>query len=77
MQTVQMTLDEALVAKVDRAAKRLGTSRSAFARDALQRALEQLQELEMEKRHRDGYLRKPVKKGEFDDWESQQAWGDE
>jgi metal-responsive CopG/Arc/MetJ family transcriptional regulator len=35
MKTVQMTLDENLVEAVDREAKRIGTTRSAFARDAL------------------------------------------
>ncbi len=35
MKTVQMTLDEGLVEAVDKAAKRIGTTRSAFARDAL------------------------------------------
>ena len=34
-----MTLDAELVAAVDKAARRLGTSRSAFARDALRAAL--------------------------------------
>jgi len=39
MKTVQMTLDESLVREVDKAAKRLGTTRSAFARKALREAL--------------------------------------
>jgi metal-responsive CopG/Arc/MetJ family transcriptional regulator len=35
MKTVQMTLDESLVEQVDRVAQSLGTTRSAFTRDAL------------------------------------------
>jgi metal-responsive CopG/Arc/MetJ family transcriptional regulator len=35
MKTVQMTLDEELVARVDRAAMRLKTTRSGFTRQAL------------------------------------------
>ena len=35
MRTVQMTLDDRLVDEVDCAAKKLGTTRSGFARDAL------------------------------------------
>jgi Arc/MetJ family transcription regulator len=29
---------------------------------------------EKERKHRDGYWRKPVKRGEFGDWESEQVW---
>ena len=77
MKVVQMTLEEELVAAVDRAARKLGKSRSAFARSALKAALAQLRTHELEVRHREGYRRKPVKRGEFDLWESEQAWGQE
>ncbi len=39
MKTVQMTLDDELLTRVDRAAKKLGTTRSGFARQALRGAL--------------------------------------
>ena len=74
MKTVQMTLDEDLVKAVDRAAKRLGTTRSGFAREALRSALRKVHITELERKHREGYRRKPVKRGEFSDWESEQAW---
>ena len=76
MKTVQMTLDETLIADVDRAAKKLGTSRSAFARDALRSALEDLRVRDLERRHRAGYERHPVQPGEFSDWEAEQVWAD-
>ncbi len=76
MKTVQMTLDESLVEAVDRAAESLGTTRSAFTRDALRAALTSVQERELERQHRAGYERKPVKPGEFSDRESEQVWGD-
>jgi predicted transcriptional regulator len=76
MKTVQMTLDENLVKAVDHAAKKLGTTRSGFTRDALRSALKELQVKKLESRHREGYKRKPVKRGEFSDWEAEQAWGD-
>lgn len=69
-----MTLDEKLVAAVDKVARRLGMSRSAFARAALRNALQAARIQELERRHRDGYERNPVRKGEFDVWESQQKW---
>lgn len=74
MKTVQMTLDEDLVKAVDKAAKRLGTTRSGFARQALRSALTKAHITELERQHREGYGRKPVKRGEFSDWESEQVW---
>lgn len=76
MRTVQMTLDEDLVEAVDRAVERLGTTRSAFTRQALAHSLAQLQEQELERRHRQGYAKQPVTPGEFSDWEDEQAWVD-
>jgi metal-responsive CopG/Arc/MetJ family transcriptional regulator len=74
MKTVQMTLDEDLVATVDRVIKKLGTTRSAFTRKALKMALREVQMSELERKHREGYRRKPVKQGEFDVWEAEQVW---
>ena len=76
MRTVQMTLDAELVSAVDKAARRLGTSRSAFAREALRVALRRLEERSREEKHREGYRRKPPKRGEFTDWENEQVWVD-
>ncbi|MGE5297517.1 MAG: ribbon-helix-helix domain-containing protein [Solirubrobacterales bacterium] len=76
MRTVQMTLDEELLASVDKAAKRLKTTRSGFTRKALREALDRLAIAELEEKHRRGYEQKPVRKGEFDVWEKEQAWGD-
>jgi CopG family transcriptional regulator / antitoxin EndoAI len=67
MQTVQMTLDEQLVHEVDQAVKKLGTTRSAFARRALRLALGRLHEIELERRQRAGYEKHPVEFGEFSD----------
>lgn len=69
-----MTIDERLVQRVDKAVRRLGTTRSAFTRDALEQALARLATLEKEERHRRGYTKHPVKAGEFDRWTKEQAW---
>lgn len=74
MRTVQMTLDEDLVKAVDKAAKQLGTTRSAFAREALRSALAKVRVMELERKQREGYRRKPVRPGEFSVWESEQVW---
>jgi metal-responsive CopG/Arc/MetJ family transcriptional regulator len=77
MKAVQMTLEEDLVAAVDRLARRLKTTRSAFARDALRDALAKHRVRELEQKHRLGYQKHPVKRGEFDIWQTEQRWGDE
>jgi metal-responsive CopG/Arc/MetJ family transcriptional regulator len=74
MKVVQMTLDEDLVEAVDRVVKRLGTSRSAFARQALREAVERARMKSLERKHRQGYLRRPVRRGEFSIWEPEQVW---
>ena len=76
MRTVQMTLEEELVTAVDKAAKQLGTTRSGFAREALRAALARVRVKELERKHREGYRRAPVRGKEFSAWESEQVWGD-
>lgn len=76
MKTVQMTLDEALVRRVDRVRKQLQQSRSAFTRDALREYLARHTTAELERKHREGYLRHPAGSDECTGWESEQAWGD-
>lgn len=76
MKTVQMTLDEALVKAVDDVVRQMGTSRSAFTRQALLRAVEEFRVTELERRHREGYARQPVGEQEFSVWEVEQEWGD-
>ena len=74
MKTVQMTLDDDLVSQVDKIVERLGTTRSAFTREALRRALEEIRIEALEEQHRRGYEQHPVSPGEFDDWETEQVW---
>lgn len=77
MRTVQMTIDEHLVRTVDKIARDLHTTRSAFTRDALHRAIARVKTQRLEEKHRQGYLRKPAGADEFAVWEKAQKWGDE
>ena len=77
MKTIQMTIDEPLLQKVDLAIHNLETSRSAFIREALKLALQRYEILKLEERHAKGYAKYPVEKGEFDIWQDEQAWGTE
>ena len=74
MRTIQMTLDDRLVTAVDGLVKKLKTTRSAFTRKALQAAILQNNINQLEKKHKRGYERYPVGKGEFNVWESEQEW---
>jgi len=76
MKTIQMTIDEPLLAEVDRTVQDLNTTRSAFIRNALEMALRHHRIFEMEKAHAAGYTRHPVEPGEFDVWLDEQSWGD-
>jgi metal-responsive CopG/Arc/MetJ family transcriptional regulator len=71
-----MTLDEDLVDAVDKVVKKLKTTRSAFARQALRNAIAQANIKQMENKHKRGYEKKPVSKSEFSIWESEQEWVD-
>ena len=76
MRIVQMTLDENLVKAVDQEAKKLHTTRSGFARTALQAAIKRIRDLEKDRRYREGYRKHPPAPDEFSVWESEQVWGD-
>ena len=55
MKTIQITIDEPLLDAVDRLTAELGTNRSAFFRDAVQRTLKRHRILALEEQHRRGY----------------------
>ena len=74
MKSVHLTLDDELAEAVDRAARRLGETRSGFARRALRKALAEIRDGELEQRHRDGCERHPVKPGEFDVCDGERLW---
>lgn len=77
MKTIQMTIDDELLAEVDQATETLQTNRSAFIRSALQLALRHHRIEQLEPQHTAGYARAPVAPDEFDLWEAEQRWGTE
>ena len=77
MKIIQMTMENELVERVDARVRRLGTTRSAFAREALEDALRRLDEKELEERHIEGYRRDSARPGEFEVPEADHVWGDE
>jgi predicted transcriptional regulator len=72
-----MTLDDDLVKTVDKIAREMKTTRSAFAREALREAINRIRITRLEAQHRQGYASHPPEKDEFRLWEKEQDWGDE
>lgn len=77
METVQIVLDEELLAAADRAALRTRRNRSALVRDALREHLKRLEILASEERDRAGYKKHPQQSDESRPWEQEAAWGPE
>jgi len=77
LKTIQMTLDEDLVEEIDKIVKKLGITRSAFARNAFRVAIGEIIEKKMEIKHQQGYINEPVRTGEFSAWEKEQVWIEE
>ena len=75
MKTIQITIDEELLERVDSATQLQRVARSQFIRTALKDALRRLAIEELEQKQAEGYRLAPVTPGEFDIWESGQAWG--
>jgi metal-responsive CopG/Arc/MetJ family transcriptional regulator len=76
MKTIQMTIDDSLLADVDRAVDELGTNRSLFIRTALQSALQQHAIEKLEARHAAGYAEQPAREEEVAEWVGEQVWGE-
>ena len=66
---IPIVLDKKLLKAADNAAKRQRVNRSALIREALQRYLQHLQELQLEEQDRRGYLSKPQREQEYRIWE--------
>lgn len=77
MQTVQIVLDEALLAAADDAARREKLNRSALVREALRHYLKRLRIEDLERRDRQGYERLPDDTGDVAFWEKAAAWPDD
>jgi len=71
---IRVAFGEALAAELAMVSRRLGVSRTAFAKKALRCAVREAKISEMERRHREGYMRHPVESGEFSDFEQEQVW---
>jgi metal-responsive CopG/Arc/MetJ family transcriptional regulator len=74
MQTIQLVLDDKLLNAADLAATRQQVNRSALIRQALERHLKYLRQLELEAQDRRGYLAHPQREEEYRVWEDAASW---
>jgi len=56
--------------------RKFSTTRSRFARETPQTVLARAKERERERKYREGYLRKPMRREEFQLWQKEQVWCD-
>ncbi len=76
MKTIQLCVEETLLAEVDRVTQALAMTREAFVLAALERALRQQEIIALEQKHARGYARHPITPGELGEWETEQAWSE-
>lgn len=76
LKTIQITLPQELLVKIDQTVTELDTNRSAFARQAFEDALFRLRIAQLERQDAGGYARQPQDPEETALWQRVQDWGD-
>lgn len=74
METIQLTIDESLLAEVQQATNALRMTPSDFIKVALERALQQREIIAKEVQHARGYLEHPQRPEEIEEWQDEQEW---
>jgi antitoxin component of RelBE/YafQ-DinJ toxin-antitoxin module len=74
METIQLSIDEPLLAEVQQATSALQMTPSDFVKVALERALQQREIIAKERRDAQGYLEKPQQPEEIEEWQGEQQF---
>jgi len=74
MTTIQLTIDEPLLAEIDLVTQSLAVTRADFIQQALEAALRRHQIRAMQQRDREGYERHPQEPEEYQIPESDRVW---
>lgn len=75
--TVQIVLDDTLLAEIDAAASKSAVNRSEFVRESLREKLHRLRSAELERMEKEGYERIPDDPEESRFWMEKAAWPDD
>jgi antitoxin component of RelBE/YafQ-DinJ toxin-antitoxin module len=76
METIQLSIDESLLAEVQQATNALEMTPSDFMTVALERALQQREIIAKERQHAQGYMTHPQQPEEIAEWQDEQDWGE-
>jgi antitoxin component of RelBE/YafQ-DinJ toxin-antitoxin module len=76
METIQLTIDESLLAEVQQATNALQMTPSDFMTVALERALQQREIIAKERQHAQAYSDQPQQPEEIEEWQDEQEWGE-
>ena len=74
--TMELQISETLFQRIEHAARLAGISTAEFIQQLLRRSLGEWTLTELEQQEIEAYIRQPVQAGEFDGWETEQAWGE-
>ena len=74
METIQLSIDESLLAEVQQATAALQMTPSDFIKLAVERALRQREIIEMELRDTKAYADNPQRPKEIAEWQNEQVW---
>jgi metal-responsive CopG/Arc/MetJ family transcriptional regulator len=76
MKTIELTIEDSVLAEVERATRELDMTREDFVRTALERAVRQREVIALERRQARGYAERPQATEEVSEWEAEQVWGE-
>ena len=74
METIELSIDESLLAEVQQATSALQMTPSDFMKVALERALQQREKIALERKDAQGYSNHPQQPEEIEEWQSEQDW---
>jgi metal-responsive CopG/Arc/MetJ family transcriptional regulator len=77
MKPIQILMEDELLREVDEVAKRSKLDRSKLIREALRRYLAAARVRDWEQSDIEAYRRKPLTKGELEDWQKVRVWPEE
>ena len=74
METIQLSMDESLLAELQQATNALQMTPSDFIKLAVERALQQREIIAKERQHAEAYSNHPQQPEEIEEWQDEQYW---
>jgi len=74
METIEVAIEDSLLAEVQQATTALHITPSDFIRVALERAVQQREIIAKERRDAEAYSKHPQRPEEIEEWQNEQEW---